>query len=61
MTIKMTLSFHFTPTRTRSRTQLTADSGKDVDKEEYSPIADGIASCYNQFGNQSGSSSEEWK
>jgi hypothetical protein len=32
--------------------------GKDVEKEEHSSIAGGIASWYNHSGNQSGSSSE---
>jgi hypothetical protein len=35
--------------------------GKDVEKEEHSSIVDGIANCYNQSGNQSGVSSENWK
>jgi hypothetical protein len=39
---------------------VTADAGKDVEKEEHSSIAGGIASWYNHFGNQSGSSSEKW-
>jgi hypothetical protein len=39
---------------------VTADAGKDVEKEEYSSIAGGIASLYNHAGNQSGGSSENW-
>jgi hypothetical protein len=35
---------------------VTADAGKDVEKEEHSSIVDGIARLYNQ----SGSSSENW-
>jgi hypothetical protein len=31
---------------------------KDVEKEEHSSIAGGIASWYNRSGNQSGGSSE---
>ena len=38
----------------RSKIQVTADAGKDVEKEEHSSIAGGIASLYNHFGNQSG-------
>jgi hypothetical protein len=38
---------------------VTADTGEDVEKEEHSSIADGIASWYNHFGNQSGSFSEK--
>jgi hypothetical protein len=37
---------------------VTADAGKDVEKEKHSSIAGGIASWYNHFENQSGSSSE---
>jgi hypothetical protein len=40
---------------------MTADAGKDVEKEEHSYIAVGIARWYNHSGNQSGSSSENWK
>jgi hypothetical protein len=38
---------------------MTADAGKDVEKEEHSSIAGGIASLYNHSGNQSVSSSEK--
>jgi hypothetical protein len=38
--------------------QVTADAGEDVEKEEYCSIAGGIASFYNHSGNQSGGSSE---
>jgi hypothetical protein len=44
----------------RSNTQVTAGAGKDVEKEEHSSIAGGIASWYNHSGNQFGSSSENW-
>jgi hypothetical protein len=39
---------------------VTADSEKDMEKEEHFSIAGGIASQYNHSGNQSGSSSETW-
>ena len=39
---------------------MTADAGEDVEKEEHSSIAGGIASLYNHSGNHSGSSSENW-
>jgi hypothetical protein len=39
---------------------VTADAGEDVEKEEHSFIAGGIASWYNHTGNQFGSSSENW-
>jgi hypothetical protein len=44
----------------RSKIQVTADAGKDVEKEEHSSIAGGIASLYNHSGNQSGSFSKNW-
>jgi hypothetical protein len=44
----------------KSKTQVTADAGEDVKKEENSSIAGGIASWYNHSGCQFGSSSENW-
>jgi hypothetical protein len=44
----------------RSKIQVTADAGEDVEKEEHSSIVGGIASLYNHSGNQCGSSSENW-
>jgi hypothetical protein len=40
---------------------VTAYVGKDVEKEEHSSIAEGIANWYNHSRNQSGGSSENWK
>jgi hypothetical protein len=41
---KTTLRFHLTPVRmAKTKTQLTADAGEDVEKEEDSSIAEGIA------------------
>jgi hypothetical protein len=37
---------------------VTADAGKNVEKEEHCSIAGGIANWYNHSGNQSGGSSE---
>jgi hypothetical protein len=37
---------------------MTADAGKDVEKEEHSGIVVVIVSWYNHSGNQSGGSSE---
>jgi hypothetical protein len=37
---------------------VTADAGKDVEKEEHFSIADLIANWYNHSENQSGSSLE---
>jgi hypothetical protein len=34
-----------------SKIQVTADAGKEVEKEEHSFVADGIASWYNNSGN----------
>jgi hypothetical protein len=45
----------------KSKHWVTTRVGVDVEKEEHSSIADGIANCYNHSGNQSGSSSEKWK
>jgi hypothetical protein len=39
---------------------VTADAGKDVEKEKHSSIAGGISSQYNYSGNQLGNSSENW-
>jgi hypothetical protein len=36
-------------------------AGEDVEKDEHSSIAAGIAKCYYLSGNQSGGSSENWK
>jgi hypothetical protein len=40
------------------KSQVTADAGEDVEKEEHSSIAGGIASWYNHSGNQFGGCSE---
>ena len=63
MQIKTTLRFHLTPIRiakikTSGDNTYSRGSGK---KEEHSSIAGGIANWYNQSGNQSGGSSENWK
>jgi hypothetical protein len=61
MQIKTTLRFHLRPVRMdRIKIQVTTDAGENVEKEEHSFIAGGIASLYNHFGNRSGSSSENW-
>jgi hypothetical protein len=41
-----------------SKPWVTADAGKDVEKEEHSSIVGGIASWYNHSGDQSCSSLE---
>jgi hypothetical protein len=61
MQIKTILRLHLTPFRTaKKKIQVTADAVKDVEKEEHSSVAGGIASLYNHSGNQSGGSSENW-
>jgi hypothetical protein len=44
----------------KTKTQVTADAGEDVKKEEHSSIAGAIASLYNHSGNHFGGSSENW-
>ena len=58
MQIKTTLKFHLTPVRMAKIKN--SDAGEDVEKEEHSFIAGGIASWYNPSGNQFCSSSENW-
>jgi hypothetical protein len=40
---------------------MTAYAGKDVEKEDHSSIAGGIATLYKHSGSQSGVFSENWK
>ena len=42
----------------QSKTQVTADAGEDVEKEEHSSFVSGISSWYNHSGNQFVSSLE---
>jgi hypothetical protein len=59
MQIKMTPRFHLTPVSlARSKTQVTADAGEDVEKGEHSSIDSGTANLYNYSGNQFSSFSE---
>jgi hypothetical protein len=52
MQIKMTLKFHLTPVRmAKIKPQVTTHVGEDVEKEEHSFIAGGIAYWYNKSGN----------
>jgi hypothetical protein len=44
----------------RSKIQVTADAGEDVEKEEHSSTFGEIASLYNNSGNQCWGSSENW-
>jgi hypothetical protein len=61
MQMKTTLKFYLTPViMSKIKTQVTADIGQDVEKEEHSSIIGGIACWYNYFGNQSDSTSENW-
>jgi hypothetical protein len=62
MEIKMTLRFHLTPIKmAKIKTSGTTPVGQDVEKEQQPSIAGGIANWYNHSGNQSDSSSENWK
>ena len=45
----------------RSNTQEKTGAGEDVEKDEHSSTTGGVASWYNQSGNQSGCSSENWE
>jgi hypothetical protein len=61
MQIKTTLRFHLNQSEwLRSKIQVTADAGEDVEKEEHFSFAGGIASWYNHFRNQIGGSLENW-
>jgi hypothetical protein len=40
---------------------VTTHVGEDVEKEDHSSIAVGIANCYNHSENKSGGSLENWK
>ena len=44
----------------RLKIQETAGVGEDVEKEEHFPTAGRAVRWYNDFGNQSGGSSENW-
>ena len=45
----------------KTKTQVTADADKNVEKEEHSTTVGGVVSWYSHSGNQSGDSSENWK
>ena len=48
MKINTTLRFHLKPVRmAKIKTQVTADAGKDMEKEDYSSIVGRITSWYN--------------
>ena len=62
MQIKTTLRLHLTTIRmAKIKTSGSNIVGKDVEKEEHSSIAGGIANWFKHPGNQSGGSSENWK
>jgi len=60
MQIETTMRFHLTPVRMtkKKKTQVTADAGKDEEKEEHSCIDGGILNWYNLSGNPWVGSSE---
>jgi hypothetical protein len=53
MQIKVILKFLHPLERLRSKPQVTAAAGEDVEKEEHSSIAGGTANLCNYSGNQS--------
>jgi len=61
MQIKMTLRFHTTPIR-MAKIKTSGDNTccLDVEKNEHSSIAGGIANWHNYSGNHSKGSSENW-
>ena len=60
--METTLRFHLTPIKClRLKIQVTAHAGEDVEEEEDSYIASGIAKWYNNSGKQSDGSTENWK
>ena len=60
MQIKTTLRFSHYSEQRRSKFQVPADAGEDVEKEQHSSTAGGIASLNNHSGNQYGGSLENW-
>jgi hypothetical protein len=61
MQIVTSLRFYLTQVKmARLKTQMTADAGKDVNKEEHCNIFGGSASWYNHSENHFGRSSENW-
>jgi hypothetical protein len=61
MQIKTILIFNLTPVRmAKIKNHVTTDPGEDVEKEKHSSNPVGIASWYNNSGNQPGCSSENW-
>ena len=62
MQIKMILRLHLTTIRmAKIRPQVATHVGEDLEKEEHSSLAGGIANWYNHSENQSGGASENWK
>jgi hypothetical protein len=60
MKIKMNLRFHQAEWL-KLKTQMTAHTGRDMEKEEHSFIASGIENYYNYSRNRSLNSSRNWK
>jgi hypothetical protein len=59
---QMILRFHRTSVRmARSKSQVKAYSGEDVEQGEHFSIAGWIANLYNHFGNQFGNISKKWE
>jgi hypothetical protein len=61
MKIITTLRFHLTPFRiAKVKTQVRADAGTVVEKEQHSSITDGIARWYTHSINHFVGSSKNW-
>ena len=62
MQIKTTLRFHLTPVR-MAKIKKSGENRcwQDVEKEEHSSTAGGVASWYYHSGSQSGGSSGNWE
>jgi hypothetical protein len=45
----------------RSKSQVTAHDGEDIEQGKFSSLAGGIKNLYGQFENQLGVSSENWE
>jgi hypothetical protein len=61
MLIETTLRFHLSQVRmAKIKSQVTADAGENVEREEHPSIVGMIETWYNHSGNHSLSSSENW-
>ena len=60
--MKMTMTFHLPPSEClKSKTQVVAYPGEDMQQGEHASIDDVSANLYSHFGNEHGGFSENWK